>query len=57
MLNPRYSARNDGHLSQVLAETRELIEQALLLLRDPLPDTFLGRKTQEPFPVEEKAEH
>jgi hypothetical protein len=40
-------------LSQLLARTRELVRQAAQQLRDPLPDTFLGRKTQEPFPREE----
>jgi len=29
---------------------RELLERAAEVLRLPAPDTFLGRKTQEPFP-------
>jgi hypothetical protein len=45
------------HLAQTEAETRELIRQTLQLLRDPPPDTFLGRKTQKPFSFEKKDEH
>jgi hypothetical protein len=36
---------------------RELVRQARQLLkRFPKPDTFLGRKTQEPFPKEETSQ-
>jgi len=31
---------------------RDLIEASCMVLRQPLADTFLGRKTQEPFPRE-----
>ena len=31
---------------------RELMREARELLRQPPPDTFLGRKTHEPFPKE-----
>ncbi|MBV9062775.1 MAG: hypothetical protein JOY77_07575 [Alphaproteobacteria bacterium] len=44
----------DSGLSKVLAETRELVRQASQLLRQPAVDTFLGRKTQEPFPEHKK---
>ena len=30
----------------------EAIARSLRLLAVPVPDTFLGRKTQEPFPTE-----
>lgn len=34
---------------------RKLVQDtAALLQRYPAPDTFLGRKTQEPFPKERK---
>ena len=34
---------------------REIIRKSLLVLQQqPPPDTFLGRKTQEPFPEGEK---
>jgi hypothetical protein len=46
--------RHGASLSQELAATRELIRQASKLLADPAPDTFLGRKTQEPFAAEKK---
>ncbi|MGX1353448.1 hypothetical protein AB7M49_007069 [Bradyrhizobium elkanii] len=36
-----------------IAFVRELIARAAELLELPRPDTFLGRKTQEPFPQEE----
>ncbi|MBR0780824.1 hypothetical protein [Bradyrhizobium iriomotense] len=32
---------------------RELVAEASKVLQLPVPDTFLGRKTQEPFPWEE----
>lgn len=34
------------------AATREVMAKSLEVLRLPAPDTFLGRKTQEPFPKE-----
>ena len=33
------------------ARLRELAAEALKVLSQPVPDTFLGRKTQEPFPM------
>jgi hypothetical protein len=36
-------------------QAREVIHRALEVLRSPTPDTFLGRKTQEPFPFENDA--
>ena len=36
------------------AQMREIIAKALEVLRAPIPDTFLGRKTQEPFPREDE---
>lgn len=36
-----------------IAETRKTLAHSLKLLRGhPVPDTFFGRKTQEPFPQE-----
>jgi hypothetical protein len=32
----------------------ELVDKATKALRDSLPDTFLGRKTQEPFPKQDE---
>ena len=40
---------------QQLEETRAAINEGRRLLADnPRPDTFAGRKTQEPFPKEKK---
>jgi hypothetical protein len=33
---------------------RQALRASLQVLRDPMPDTFLGRKTQTPFPSQEK---
>ena len=33
---------------------REVIAKAMKILETPVPDTFLGRRTQEPFPQEEE---
>jgi hypothetical protein len=41
---------NEG--ARTVARTQELVGNAAGLLRDPAPDTFLGRKTREPFPGE-----
>ena len=32
---------------------REVIAKTLEVLSTPVPDTFLGRKTQEPFPKDD----
>jgi len=34
--------------------TRKLVEESRELLKQSAPDTFAGRKTQEPFPKEEE---
>lgn len=39
--------QNTAHIREVIAKSREV-------LKEPLPDTFLGRKTNEPFPKQEK---
>jgi len=36
--------------ARTIEQAREVISNAIKLLRDPLPDTFLGRNTQSPFP-------
>ncbi|MCA1395623.1 hypothetical protein IF803_29570 [Bradyrhizobium sp. UFLA06-06] len=38
---------------KLAGQARELIEHSLKLLNDPVPDTFAGRKSHEPFPQEE----
>jgi len=38
------------------AYVRELIAKSSEILKKSLPDLFLGRKTQEPFPTEDYAE-
>ncbi|UWU75730.1 hypothetical protein QA641_40425 [Bradyrhizobium sp. CB1650] len=47
----RHSLNQEG---ACVAKQRELAGNAIKLLHDPLPDTFLGRKTQEPFSSEDK---
>lgn len=37
---------------QNVANMREVIAKSLEVLKAPQPDTFLGRKTMEPFPEE-----
>ena len=37
----------------IVRRTREITRESTAILRqNPRPDTFLGRKTQEPFPEE-----
>ena len=38
--------------AEVAAHMRDQVRQARDLLKGPPPDTFLGRKTYEPFPAE-----
>ena len=38
------------------ARIREITAEASKVLAQPAPDTFLGRKTQEPFPMEREPE-
>ena len=40
------------HIEQV----REVLEESRKLLEQPVPDTFLGRKTREPCPPKKNAE-
>ena len=41
---------------ELAEQTRQTVEATLDLLKQlPVPDTFLGRKTQEPFPKEDKS--
>lgn len=38
------------YFRQIIDQSRELLRRSIELLRQPQPDTFLGRKTHEPFP-------
>ncbi|MBW7970027.1 hypothetical protein [Bradyrhizobium sp. BR 10289] len=39
-------------IAEQTARMREMTVKAFEILKMATPDTFLGRKTQEPFPVE-----
>ena len=41
-----------SQIAQQNAIIREVIAKAMDVLRAPVPDTFLGRQTHEPFPKE-----
>ena len=43
------SQASDAKLAE---DTREIINQSLKLLREPAPDTFLGRENVKAFPQE-----
>ena len=36
--------------AQCAERTRKVLSKSLALLREPMPDTFLGRRTQPEFP-------
>lgn len=40
--------------AKLAADTRKIINASLRLLREPVPDTFLGRETLKPLRKEEK---
>jgi hypothetical protein len=54
---------DNPHIARVYDEASEIKEQEALVrkiidevcdaLKAPMPDTFLGRKTQEPFPKQQ----
>ena len=47
----RPNASQDEHF---IGLTRETVRKSIdLLEQHPKPDTFLGRKTQEPYPMQE----
>ncbi|MGY4231384.1 hypothetical protein ACVIIW_000331 [Bradyrhizobium sp. USDA 4449] len=53
MLVRRGICRPSQHEFNEIERLRELVTEARdTLMRFPVPDTFLGRKTQEPFPEE-----
>lgn len=39
---------------ELVARAHEITVRSREILRLPVPDTFLGRKTQEPFPNEDE---
>jgi len=41
-------------IDEQITVTRGIIAKCLDVLKEPLPDTFLGRKTYEPFPPAEE---
>lgn len=43
-------------IDQMIADSREVSARSTELLKAPKPDSFAGRKTQEPFPQEDPAE-
>ena len=47
-----------NHVSEIAEQNalvREAVRRALEMLRKPIPDPFLGRKTHEPFPADDPA--
>lgn len=41
-------------VAKLIADTRELTARSMALLKStPVPDSFVGRRTHEPFPREE----
>jgi len=53
MWDPRriyHSSQTDAAIFKAREELRRAKEKAADVLKRPKPDSFLGRKTQEPFP-------
>ncbi|MGY4572002.1 hypothetical protein ACVWY5_005072 [Bradyrhizobium sp. USDA 3256] len=49
-----YRARDlASELMELEVRMREMVAKGVDALKVPVPDTFLGRKTYEPFPQEE----
>jgi hypothetical protein len=56
--NPRihYVHNHASEIAEQIAFMRETVRRAVEMLRLPIPDTFLGRKTHDPFPAEDPIE-
>jgi hypothetical protein len=52
---PTHSS-NPSWTKELGNQARELAARSRELLKTAMPDTFLGRKTQEPFPTEDPME-
>jgi hypothetical protein len=51
---PHHFLRSTEQVIDLIADTRELTARSIELLRShPKPDTFTGRRTQQPFPQED----
>jgi hypothetical protein len=50
----RVTAEDRMQQAAEINQIRETYRISLELLRRPFPDTFLGRKTQEPFPKQDR---
>jgi hypothetical protein len=50
---PRQKAETFICLVEIHGQLLKAIRRAQEVLEQPMPDTFLGRKTQEPFPKQE----
>jgi|GEM_PF-3586443 len=42
--------RIELYFRQIIERSRDMLRKSIELLRQSQPDTFLGRKTHEPFP-------
>jgi len=50
MSDEKATSRSQSVSDRFIDQTRQLLRQSLdILRRSPPPDTFVGRKTQEPF--------
>ena len=52
-----YQARVHDYIQVSIALARDALRKSYDLLRTPKPDTFVGRKTQEPFACEHDDPH
>ena len=51
----RYVRNHASEIAEQNALMREAVRRTLEMLRAPIPDTFLGRKTHEPFLADDPA--
>jgi hypothetical protein len=48
----RYLLRSSEQVANQTERAREIAKRSVELLQESAPDTFLGRKTHDPFPSE-----
>lgn len=48
-----HSSRSSRNVARQIADSRDTLASSEALLREGKPNTFAGRKSQEPFPAED----
>lgn len=50
----QYLLQTAEQVARQTERSREITRRSVEILKEPMPDTFLGRKTHDPFPHEKR---